>query len=348
MDRKAFLDWFNPQFQNIVSEKIAELQELLGDEFLESLTAHIGALSKGGMRIRPYISYLAASERGDDEYSQLVKVFAAIELFHVFGLIHDDYIDRASLRRGVPTLHIEAETRMNSGERSGDIAHMSGAQAILLGDLVHGWVIELFDDLQQHYGDAGLAAQRELQYMTREVVAGQMIDVDLMTKQEANAALIERKMELKTASYTFTRPMRIGYAISGGKKEDFAFADQFGKELGLGFQIQDDYLDIFGDPEKTGKANFSDLEEGQHTYFTQYLFEHGSDEHIAALHTIFRQKITLSCTDVHALFDESGAKEAGLQRMKAHFDAARALLNEYGRAEGGFSDLLTMIESRTC
>lgn len=348
MDRKAFIAWFNPKLQTIVEEKIAQLQELLEDEFLISLAAHTHALTEGGKRVRPYIAYLAAKEADEHDAAPLLKVFAAIELFHVFGLIHDDIIDRGLLRRGVPTVHAEAEARMHAAARIGDVPHMAEAQAILLGDLVHGWVMELFDDLQAEHGEAGLAAQRELQQMTREVVAGQMIDVDLMTKAQASTELIERKMELKTASYTFTRPMRIGYAITGGTENDFAFANAFGKELGLGFQIQDDYLDLFGDQAKTGKANFSDLEEGQHTYFTQYLFEHGSEEQIAMLTSIFRQPISISHEEVITLFEESGAKEAGLVRMREHFDRARVLLRESGRSEGGFADLLTMIESRTC
>ncbi|MDA0208243.1 MAG: polyprenyl synthetase family protein [bacterium] len=348
MDRQAFIAWFNPRLQAFVEERIEKLQSAVKDDVLASLVSHVSKLTNEGKRIRPFIAYLAAEETRNEQYAQYINIFAAIELFHVFGLIHDDIIDRGALRRGIPTLHVEAEARMKQEGRVGDISHMAHAQALLLGDLVHGWVIELFHELRGKNEATVRAAEYELQAMTREVVAGQMIDVDLMTKERGTMELIEQKMELKTASYTFTRPMRMGFAIAGGTEDQLAFADTFGKELGLGFQIQDDYLDLFGDPNKTGKVNFSDLEVGQHTYFTQYIFDHGSVEHIRALEAVFRKKIDLPAQDVQRLFEESGAKDAGLKRIEQHMQEARQLLDLTNRSESRFADLLSMIESRTC
>lgn len=239
---------------------------------------------------------------------------------------------------------------MQESRRLGDIQHVAAGQAILVGDLVFSWAVEAMCKARMVEGaDAALVSDRFHQ-MVDEVVVGQMIDVDLMTRDQTSHAVLERKMLLKTASYTFIRPMQIGIALAGGDGKLEAFADRFGKAIGIAYQIQDDYLDIAGfDGEK--KPSFSDLADRQHTLFTQHIFTQGTAQQKHALLALFGKMIEpASYDEVRALFTDSGALASGTARMRtlfkeAHEALAQAALPDHVRAD--LEDMVTRIESRT-
>ena len=163
--------------------------------------------------------------------------------------------------------------------------------------------------------------------MIDEVVVGQMIDVDLMVCDTATEEVIQEKMRLKTAGYTFTRPMRIGYALRGeGDIPDFI--ETFGTSLGIAFQIQDDLLDILGD-EHMSKTVLSDMQDGQHTYFSSYIFTHGTENDRSFFQQHFGRRLSDSEKhEIKELFLSSGSIDAGRQEIQARLDDASTTLQQ--------------------
>lgn len=232
---------------------------------IKPLTASVRTfLDTGGKRLRPLmavVGYHAAGARGQE--AQAYQIAAGLEMLHSYILIHDDVIDRAEQRRGQPTAHRALAAHHASA--GGKAANWFGiCAAVTIGDLAHGWADELFHtaglNRTQHTG-----VQPVLAAMRQEVMVGQYLDL----KHTANAAAtFEDALTIyryKTAHYTVHRPLQIGAAISYADTNTMQALTAYGVPLGEAFQIRDDILGVFGDPNKTGKSNLDDLREGKHT-----------------------------------------------------------------------------------
>lgn len=199
----------------------------------------------GGKRIRPsfcYWGYRAAGMAHDD---RVVTAAAALELLHTFALIHDDVMDEASERRGLPTVHASHDV----------------PTAILAGDLA----LVLADDLLMSACEGTDAMARTFEVysrMRREVIAGQFLDI-----RSAHGAIDEDRARriavLKSGRYSVVEPLLVGAALAGAEAELCETLTAFGEPLGEAFQLKDDLLGIFGDPSATGKPVDSDIREGK-------------------------------------------------------------------------------------
>lgn len=304
-----------------IVEASARVGERTTNDVVSSCFAHLRVLAAGGKRVRPYLvnlMYRTAGGSGDATNLEL-----AMELFHLFGLIHDDITDRGKLRHGAPTLHELAKTLLADAGATKNIDHIAETHAMLVGDQVFAWVHDLLHTL----GPEGQAARNVFATMTEEVVAGQMLDATMMTVDEASLEDIMTKTELKTATYTFIRPMQLGVAYAGGSDELMQFCEAFGRAVGTAFQLQDDMLDIVGKAGEVTKDLCSDVEEGQHTFYSHYILAHGSEEQVAEFKQLFGN--TLSDTDKEtckALFVDTGAIAAGKQQFEQLFDEAETML----------------------
>ena len=256
---------FDPILNAYLENKLRSMQLTEQSPHVRTALGHILSLASKGKRIRPYMAYVGYRLAGGtgDVWGALV----GIELFHIFALIHDDVIDESPERHGVRTVHSVVGT-MSSGKIT---QHIANAQAILVGDVVFGWA---HDALLSGVDGARLHDVRRLfMKMIEEVVVGQMIDVEIMTLDQATTELIQKKNLFKTARYTFVNPLKIGFAMQTGQGVYDPFFEEFGEAIGLTYQIQDDLLDIIGNEKQTGKSHMKDFEDGQHTYFTQYVFD---------------------------------------------------------------------------
>ncbi|MDG1949949.1 MAG: polyprenyl synthetase family protein, partial [bacterium] len=168
-------------------------------------------------------------------------------------------------RRGVKTIHARIKDAHPNKKDYAD------AQALLIGDLVHGWSLNLM------LSRATPEAHMHVTQMLSEVVLGQMLDVKHTIQTEATEQELRQKMELKTASYTFVRPFLLGMAYAGQDNAPSGVHEWL-LALGTTFQLQDDYLDLFGDPDITGKPTLNDLSEGQHTFILQKVMEGVGEE----------------------------------------------------------------------
>lgn len=145
---------------------------------------------------------------------------------------------------------------------SGDAAQFGRSAAVLLGDLMLSWADELFRQCGLDTVDAGAAY---LDLCKTEVVAGQYLDVIGQTRHDFSVAEAMRVVRFKSAKYTVERPLHVGAALAGADEELLSKLSDFGLPLGEAFQLRDDVLGVFGDPEVTGKPAGDDLREGKRT-----------------------------------------------------------------------------------
>ncbi len=209
-------------------------------------------LSLGGKRIRPVLC-LMGNELFDEIHPDAYKVANAIELFHNFTLIHDDIMDRAPLRRGMPTVH----------EKFGE------STALLAGDVMLVAAYEYLNKINTTFLRPILHLFNKT---AREVCEGQQLDMDFEKKETVVLDEYIRMIELKT-SVLLAASLRMGAILGGTGEGNQKHLFEFGRNLGIAFQIQDDYLDAFGNPEKFGKQVGGDILANKKTFLLIHALE---------------------------------------------------------------------------
>lgn len=202
-------------------------------------------LGIGGKRIRP-VMCLMGNELFDEITSDAYEAATAIELFHNFTLIHDDIMDKAPLRRGKQTVH----TKYNE------------STALLGGDVMLIQAYEHLNKISPKYLQVLLSIFNKT---AREVCEGQQLDMDFEQKDGVNLEEYIEMISLKT-SVLMAASLKMGAILGGAGEGNANHIYQFGLNLGIAFQIQDDYLDAFGDPEKFGKKVGGDILANKKTF----------------------------------------------------------------------------------
>ncbi len=202
-------------------------------------------LSLGGKRLRPAV-LLAGHYLFDDHVEDSLPAAFAVEVFHNFSLVHDDIMDAAPLRRGKPTVHIKFG--LNAGILSGDVM------------LVHA-----YEALSKTKSPRLLDLIKSFNRMAIQVCEGQQMDMNFETQIVVTIPAYLKMIELKTAVLVACA-LEIGALIGGAPKEDASALYEFGRNLGLAFQLQDDILDAFGDPKKFGKKPGGDIAQNKKTF----------------------------------------------------------------------------------
>lgn len=209
-------------------------------------------LNLGGKRVRPVLC-LMGNELFDEVHPNAWQLATAIELFHNFTLIHDDIMDKAPLRRGQPTVP----------NKYGDNT------AILSGDVM---LIAAYDLLSQV--DLGFIKPIQVLFNTtaREVCEGQQLDMDFESVKQVSLTEYLRMIELKT-SVLLAASLKMGAILGGAGERNQGLLYEFGRKLGLAFQVQDDYLDAFGDPARFGKQVGGDILANKKTFLLIHALE---------------------------------------------------------------------------
>ncbi len=227
--------------------------------------------TSGGKRLRPAFALWGCVAVGGVEAvtPAVWTAAAALDLLHVSALVHDDVMDDSDLRRGRPAAHKQFEAFHAAQGWSGDPAVFGRAGAILLGDLLVMWSVEMFDRAGLSL-DARERALPVLHAVRSEVTLGQMLDVAAQARPPLgtltdDVLAAQRVVEHKSAKYTVLRPLLLGAQIADGTPEVLAGLEMYGSALGRAFQYRDDLLGVFGDEAVTGKPTGDDLREGKRT-----------------------------------------------------------------------------------
>ncbi|MEY3614823.1 MAG: hypothetical protein RL752_731 [Actinomycetota bacterium] len=258
--------------------KRAELSEISED--LIPIIDYTQDLLSGGKRFRALFAFWAWAgyQPVPVDTSKLttetpvISVAAALEMFHAAALVHDDLLDQSDLRRGKPAIHKRFETLHQTNKFAGSPERFGVAGSVLVGDMMLSWSSELFGDALLHSPGEKIeaACRTEFSKMRFEVMAGQYLDVleenaaPIRSKSEA-VARANKVMLYKTAKYSLEAPLLIGAALGGAHHSELKSLSDFGIPLGLAFQLRDDILGVFGDPQVTGKPAGDDLREGKRT-----------------------------------------------------------------------------------
>ncbi|MEV0638624.1 polyprenyl synthetase family protein [Streptomyces sp. NPDC050619] len=208
----------------------------------------------GGKRLRAAFCYWGWRAAGQPDSDALVRAAAAMELVHAAAVVHDDLIDDSSMRHGVPSAHIALRAAFTDRARS---SAGGRALAMMTGDLLMSWAGQLFTSCG--LPAAYLARARGLwAVMARELIAGECLEI-LRTGARPDTGNSLQTIRYKTAKYTVEHPLHIGGALAGAPDRLMKAFTAYGLPLGEAFQLRDDLLGLFGDPERTGKSNLDDI-----------------------------------------------------------------------------------------
>jgi geranylgeranyl diphosphate synthase type II len=263
----------------------------------------------GGKRIRP-VPTLMATDAYQGKLDQSLPAALAVELFHNFTLIHDDIMDEAPLRRGQQTVHEKWD--LNTGILSGD--------ALL---------VQAYQGLEAYPDELHSKLTRLLSQTALEVCEGQQYDIDFEQQKQTTIAAYLEMIRLKTAVLVGCA-LKMGAYIAGSEEEEAQKIYDFGIALGMAFQIQDDYLDAFGDPKSFGKQLGGDIIENKKTILYHKALHLGTEEQKKELEQWFESKGDIKAEEkieaVKRLFIATTAAEASQELMQNYTQQAFKLL----------------------
>lgn len=286
-------------------------------------------LTLGGKRMRPILTMLGA-ELFDVSGKKAVNAAIAIEIFHNFSLIHDDIMDEAPLRRKQQTVHTKWNTNI----------------AILSGDVL------LVKAYQEICKQEAKVLPRLLEIFNRtaiEVCEGQQLDMDFETRNNVSIAEYIEMIRLKT-SVLLGCALEMGAVVAEAKKEDQELIYTFGEHIGVAFQIQDDILDLYADPEKFGKQVGGDVLANKKTLLLLKAYELATPAEIEELNQLKSESNqTLKIDATRNLFDKLGIREAARAMMDEHYVIALNALEQISVSESNkkpLKDLADMLLHR--
>ncbi|MCT4630313.1 polyprenyl synthetase family protein [Winogradskyella sp.] len=272
-------------------------------------------LHLGGKRLRPVLTLMTAEIFGC-RMEDAMSAALSIEVFHNFSLVHDDIMDDAPLRRGQTTVHEKWD--LNTGILSGD------AMLILAYQLFENYDSSTFQSLAKLFSKTAL-----------EVCEGQQYDIDFETRDDVTIQEYLKMIEFKTAVLVGAA-MKMGAIVAKASEEDQISIYDFGRYLGIAFQLQDDYLDAFGNPETFGKQVGGDILENKKTYLYIKTIELGTEDDTSKLVKLMANT-TISNDEkvdaVKAIFNNSGASQATQEAVKVYTQKAFEILNNLNISE---------------
>jgi len=245
-------------------------------------------LGLGGKRIRPVLC-LMGNELFDEISKDAWPVANAIELFHNFTLVHDDIMDAAPLRRGMQTVH----------EKYG------ASTALLAGDVM---LVKAYDYINKIDTKFLSSIIHLFNNTARQVCEGQQLDMDFEKLENVGFDEYSNMINLKT-SVLLAASLQMGAILGGAGERNQELLYQFGRKLGLAFQVQDDYLDAFGDPDKFGKQVGGDIKSNKKTFLLIHALDAASANSKQRLKELLQQNDERKIESVLAIFKESKVDE---------------------------------------
>ena len=272
-------------------------------------------LGLGGKRLRPILT-LVTAEIFDCDHQKAFDAALSIEVFHNFSLIHDDIMDDAPLRRGKKTVHEKWD--INTGILSGD------AMLIMAYRLFENYEANTFQLLAKLFSKTAL-----------EVCEGQQYDIDFETRDDVTITDYLKMIEYKTAVLVGAA-MKMGAIVANASIDQQHSVFEFGKNLGIAFQLQDDYLDAFGDPKIFGKQIGGDIIENKKTYLylkSLELSKHEDQLELQHLFSLSPPDQTDKIKTAKEIFESSGSADATKQEIENYTNKAFSILEHLDISE---------------
>jgi len=264
-------------------------------------------LKIGGKRIRPVLCLLG-NELFSDLHPDAFLAAKAVELFHNFSLVHDDMMDEANLRRGQPTVHTKYDANT----------------ALLVGDIMVIRAYEYLQPIQSNHLSKILGLFNQT---AREVCEGQQLDMDYAKRSTVSLEEYIHMITLKT-SVLLAASLQMGAIIGGAGEHNCSHLYEFGKKLGIAFQIQDDYLDAFGDAAVFGKDAGGDIKQNKKTFLLIRALETANPQQLKALNALLTSDPADKVEQVLAIFKAckvdawaEALKQKYMQEALAHLEA---------------------------
>lgn len=311
-------------------EAFLEAQQPLLDGVSEDVVPMLDAarsLLAGGKRMRPAFAYWGWRGAGGIDGPEIVPAVASLEFLQACALIHDDVMDGSDTRRGQPSVHRRFAGLHRTARWSGSAESFGAGAAILLGDLALTWADQMLYSAPLP-ADRLQAAKPVYDRMRAELMAGQYLD---LLEQVRGGGSVERALRVaryKSAKYTVEAPLLLGGVLAGASANLLASYTAYGVPLGEAFQLRDDVLGVFGDPDVTGKPAGDDLREGKRTVLIAIAEEHGSPSQRATLnrHLGDPRLDADGIAELRALITETGALAHVEELIATRLSQARTAL----------------------
>ena len=278
-------------------------------------------LSMGGKRIRPTLMLLAYNLFKDDP-EKILSSACALETYHNYTLLHDDLMDNADVRRGQPTVHKKWNANL----------------AVLSGDSMLVLAYQRMTECDSHLAEVlRLCTETAL-----EIGEGQQMDMEFETRNDVREEEYIEMIRLKT-SVLLACAMKIGALLADAPADDADNLYRFGEKIGLAFQLQDDYLDVYGDPAVFGKAIGGDIVSNKKTYMLINAFNRADNAQRAELErwiraTDFDRREKVKA--VTGLYDEMGIDRLAQQKIAGYFNESKTYLDRVGVSDERKSELM--------
>ncbi len=316
-----------------------------------ALIDEIGALLAGGKRLRAAFVYWGYRAFEGPDTPALLRAACAMEIFQAAALLHDDVMDNSDLRRGRPTAHRAFAATHQNAAWEGSSSEFGHSAATLAGDMCLNWSDEIF-------AGSGLPADQLARArpifdtMRTQLMAGQYLDV-LTSTQDWNHLTHEQRLDqcrrvirFKSAKYSIEHPLLIGANAVGASPQALETLSAYGLALGEAFQLRDDLLGVFGNPDTTGKPAGDDLREGKRTVLIAFALHLGNDADQATI-TAALGNADLSEAGVHesrqALINSGAVDRVESMIAERSNDAAHALEETPGISNEGRDALSALI-----
>jgi geranylgeranyl diphosphate synthase type I len=293
----------------------------------------------GGKRIRPSMCFWGWAGSGGHRrhgYDDVVQAGAALELLHIFALIHDDVMDESASRRGQPSVHtLAAQLHLHSAAR-GSAVRFGESIAVLVGDLAHAEADHLVTELPE-------PMRRIWRRLVIELVQGQSRDLTGTAAGRRDLAHARQVARMKSGAYTVQRPLQLGAAAAGAEPEVVRAITRYGREVGEAFALRDDLLGVWGDPRLTGKPAGDDLLCGKPTVILSLAHDRLRGSALELLGRVGTPALSSAdITHLQEALQASGVVDAVESRISGHVHAAVAALDHHGLDADGVVGLTQM------
>jgi geranylgeranyl diphosphate synthase type I len=299
---KKLEKYFDNEIKNVYGVSTEE------KEFTKTILRHIKEHNlRPAKRLRASFAYHAYKMLGGKKEKVALDAGVSVELVHTALLMHDDFMDQDDTRRGKPTTHKYFESYHRGNNYRFDPNHFGNAMAVNSGDVALCLGYESLSNTDTDPEKKTKALSRFIRGIIN-TACGQNFDINLEAKGKAKEKDIINLHHAKTAIYTYENPLHIGAILAGAEKSDLEVLTGYAIPGGIAFQLQDDILGLFGDPQKTGKPAHSDLRQGKMTLLIIKALEKAKDKQKKLLNKYWGNR---NVTDIEAEVVRKIVKDTG-------------------------------------